>query len=88
MAVPFIGFRDKGIESVKVAIEADNAGNYASAYEHYVKGLDCFKLYLKYEKNENMKKMIEEKFKEYLKRAEEIKKLLGRTLCTVSFCHV
>ena len=70
-------FRDKGIEFIKQAVDEDTAGNHAKAYAAYKNGLEYFNTYLRYEKNEKLRDMIKAKFKEYLERAEEVKKMLG-----------
>jgi len=69
-------FRDKGIEFIKQAVDEDTAGNHAKAYAAYKNGLEYFNTYLRYEKNEKLRDMIKAKFKEYLERAEEVKKML------------
>jgi len=67
---------NKAIEIVKQATEADQAKNYEEAYQLYHKALDYFMLYLKHDKNEKLKGMVRRKVDEYLKRAEELRKIL------------
>eukprot|EP00884_Botryococcus_braunii_P018340 jgi/Botrbrau1/518/Bobra.110_2s0147.1 len=70
----YSNFKDKAIEYVKEAVDEDNAGNYPKAFELYKIALDYFSTHLKYEKNPRAKEAITAKFKEYLERAEYIKK--------------
>jgi len=67
---------NKAIEIVKQATEMDEAKQYEDAYRLYHKALDYFMLYLKHDKNEKLKSMVRGKVEEYLKRMEELKKML------------
>jgi len=69
---------NKAIEIVKQATEKDQAKEYEEAYTLYHKALDYFMLYLKHDKNEKLKSMVRGKVNEYLKRAEELKKILDQ----------
>ena len=66
-------FLGRAIESVKKAIELDNAGTYDQAYQQYYSALELFMLALKWEKNTKSKEMIRSKTSEYLERAEKLK---------------
>ncbi|CAL4951390.1 unnamed protein product [Urochloa decumbens] len=74
----YSNFKEQAIEFVKQAVQEDNAGNYAKAFEHYMHALDYFKTHLKYEKNAKIKEAITAKFTEYLRRAEEIRSVLDQ----------
>ncbi|CCK71049.1 AAA family ATPase VPS4 KNAG_0F03850 [Huiozyma naganishii CBS 8797] len=67
-------FLNKGIQLVQQAVDKDVAQQYDEAYRLYYNGLDYLMLALKYEKNPKSKEFIRLKFKEYLNRAEELKK--------------
>jgi len=69
---------NKAIEIVKQATEKDVAKQYEEAYNLYLRALDYFMLYLKHDKNEKIKAMVRGKVNEYLKRADEIKKILDQ----------
>jgi vacuolar protein-sorting-associated protein 4 len=66
-------FLGRAIESVKKAIELDNAGTYEQAYQQYYTALELFMLALKWEKNAKSKEMIRAKTGEYMERAEKLK---------------
>jgi vacuolar protein-sorting-associated protein 4 len=63
-------------EFVKKAVEADNKGDYPEAYTNYVNALDAFAVHLKYEKNPAAREAITAKVKDYLERAEYLKKVV------------
>ena len=69
---------NKAIEIVKQATEKDEAKQYEEAYALYHKALDYFMLYLKHDKNEKIKAMVRGKVDQYLKRAEELKKIIDK----------
>lgn len=69
-------FLTKGIEIVKEAIKFDNEGNYDQAYIHYKKCLEYMINAIKFETNPTTKQTLQERFHGYLKRAEELKKVL------------
>lgn len=69
-------YLDRAIEILRKAIDEDVKREYASACEYYLKALDYFMLARKYEKNDKSKELIELKIKEYLTRAEALKKHL------------
>mmetsp|Transcript_7006 Transcript_7006/g.18830 ORF Transcript_7006/g.18830 Transcript_7006/m.18830 type:complete len:734 (-) Transcript_7006:852-3053(-) len=71
----YVTFKDKGIDFAKQAVEADERGEVDKAIDLYLKSLEYFKTYLKYEKNEKSKEAIKSKFHEYLVRAEYLKGL-------------
>ena len=64
----------KGIEIARKATEYDTRGDYAKASELYVKSLDHFMAALKAERDPTRKDIIRNKIKEYLDRAEFIKR--------------
>ncbi|KAK4223208.1 putative vacuolar protein sorting-associated protein [Podospora fimiseda] len=66
-------FLDRAIKQVRVAIDADNAGQYEKAYQLYYQSLELFMLALKWEKNPKSKEMIRTKTAEYMDRAEKLK---------------
>jgi len=66
-------FLSRAIDSVKKAIELDNAGTYDQAYQQYYGALELFMLALKWEKNPKSKEMIRSKAGEYMDRAEKLK---------------
>lgn len=70
-------FLERAIATVKKAVESDTAGEYEKAYQQYYQALELFMLVLKYEKNARQKQMIQEKAKEYMERAEKLKKHLA-----------
>jgi len=70
-------FLERAITTVKKAVESDTAGEYEKAYQLYYQALELFMLVLKYEKNARQKQMIQEKAKEYMERAEKLKKHLA-----------
>ncbi|KAF8344251.1 putative VPS4-vacuolar sorting protein, partial [Cantharellus anzutake] len=72
-------FLDRAIAIVQKAIEEDGKGNYSEAYVQYQNCLEYFLLALKYEKNANLKKLIHQKVKEYLGRAEKLKDHLDKS---------
>ena len=70
-------FLGRAIETVKKAIESDNAGEYEQAYQTYYSSLELFMLALKWEKNPRSKEMIRAKAGEYMDRAEKLKNHLA-----------
>lgn len=70
-------FLGRAIETVKRAIENDNAGEYEKAYQGYYAALELFMLALKWEKNPKSKEMIRAKTGEYMDRAEKLKNHLA-----------
>ncbi|KAI9724581.1 MAG: Vacuolar protein sorting-associated protein 4 [Chrysothrix sp. TS-e1954] len=69
-------FLDRAIAKVKEAVANDTAGEYKKAYDQYYQALELFMLTLKYEKNARQKATIHAKTKEYMLRAESLKKYL------------
>lgn len=70
-------FLGRAIDTVKKAIEHDNAGEYEKAYQTYYSALELFMLALKWEKNPKSKEMIRSKAGEYMDRAEKLKNHLA-----------
>ncbi|KAL2557367.1 Protein SUPPRESSOR OF K(+) TRANSPORT GROWTH DEFECT 1 [Forsythia ovata] len=73
----YSNFKEQAIEYVRQAVAEDNGGNYTKAFPLYMNALEYFKTHLKYEKNPKIKEAITQKFTEYLRRAEEIRAVLG-----------
>lgn len=67
----------RAIETVKKAIEFDEAANYEEAYKTYMSALELFMLAIKWEKSEASKQILKKKVAEYMDRAEKLKKHLG-----------
>jgi vacuolar protein-sorting-associated protein 4 len=63
----------RAIETVKKAIEFDQASNYEEAYKHYMNALDLFMLAIKWERSEPNKVILKKKVAEYIERAEKLK---------------
>lgn len=72
-------FLGRAIDTVKNAIEHDNAGEYEKAYQTYYSALELFMLALKWEKNPKSKEMIRSKAGEYMDRAEKLKNHLANS---------
>ncbi|KAF4376661.1 hypothetical protein CsatB_021662 [Cannabis sativa] len=72
----YSNFKEQAIEYVKEAVHEDNAGNYAKAFPLYMNALEYFRTHLKYEQNPKIRIAIQQKFTEYLNRAEEIRAVL------------
>ncbi|KAF4390749.1 hypothetical protein G4B88_015639 [Cannabis sativa] len=72
----YSNFKEQAIEYVKEAVHEDNAGNYAKAFPLYMNALEYFRTHLKYEQNPKIRVAIQQKFTEYLNRAEEIRAVL------------
>jgi vacuolar protein-sorting-associated protein 4 len=70
-------FLGRAIDTVKKAIEADNAQEYDKAFQLYSKSLELFVLAVKWEKNPKSKEMIRQKTAEYMDRAEKLKTYLS-----------
>lgn len=71
-------FIPDAIDIVSRAIEADNEGEYEKALSLYRDALGRFTLGLKYEKNEQRKKLVIERVEGYMKRAEELRDHLNK----------
>ena len=69
-----VQFLDRAIATVKGAVDLDHAGEHEKAYQQYYNALELFMLVLKYEANPQRKQMIQAKAKEYMDRAEILKK--------------
>jgi vacuolar protein-sorting-associated protein 4 len=63
----------RAIETVKKAIDFDQAGNYEEAYKQYMAALDLFMLAIKWERSEPNKAILKKKVAEYIERAEKLK---------------
>jgi vacuolar protein-sorting-associated protein 4 len=69
--------RDKAINKVKEAIAADDAKDYKRAYDLYMAALEMLMVVIKYDKNSASRRMMEERAAGYMKRAEQLKEMLG-----------
>lgn len=67
-------FFQRGLDIVKQAVVADNAGDYERALDLYSRSLDAFLSGLRFEKDPTKKRFYEEKAAEYMNRAETLKK--------------
>lgn len=67
-------YRTKVTEFGKAAKIAEEQKDYQKAFDNYKSALTIFQHLLKYEKNANLKQVYQEKMKQYLDRAEYIKK--------------
>lgn len=72
-----VDFLGRAVNTVKQAIEADNAGEYEKAFGLYKQSLEVFVLAIKYEKNAKSKDLIRQKTVEYMDRAEKLKNHLN-----------
>eukprot|EP00767_Chilomastix_cuspidata_P005619 gnl/Chilomastix_cuspidata/586.p2 GENE.gnl/Chilomastix_cuspidata/586~~gnl/Chilomastix_cuspidata/586.p2 ORF type:complete len:425 (-),score=195.40 gnl/Chilomastix_cuspidata/586:1366-2640(-) len=67
---------NKGISVLKDATDADREEKFEEAKSLYVQGIRYLMHFIKYNTNERLNESLREKVNGYLKRAEEIKKLL------------
>lgn len=74
----YCNFLEHAAEYVKQAVHEDDSGNYKKAFTLYMNALEYLKTHLKYEKNPRIKEIINEKFVQYLWRAEEIREILDK----------
>jgi vacuolar protein-sorting-associated protein 4 len=70
-------FLGRAVDTVRKAIDADNAQDYEKAFPLYSKALELFLLAIKWEKNPKSKDTIRNKTAEYMERAEKLKKYLA-----------
>lgn len=66
------GILEKAIDTVKRAIDADNAMCYREAHDLYLQALQSFLVALKTERNPKSRDLIREKTAEYIGRAEQL----------------
>ncbi|XP_052060939.1 serine/threonine-protein kinase ULK3-like [Mytilus californianus] len=66
----------KAVSVVKDAVTEDTKGNYSNAIRLYCKSLEYFMPAIHHEKCENKKEALRKKVKEYMNRAEELKKMI------------
>jgi len=69
-------FIPDAIDIISKAIQADNDGEFEKALSLYRDALGRFTLGLKYEKNEQRRKLVLERVEGYMKRAEELRDYL------------
>ncbi|XP_026396846.1 protein SUPPRESSOR OF K(+) TRANSPORT GROWTH DEFECT 1-like [Papaver somniferum] len=69
-------FKEHAIDYLKRAVKEDNEMNYAKAFPLYMNALEYFKTYFKYESNLKIREAVQQKFSEYLRRAEELRVIL------------
>ena len=72
-------FTTRGIEIAKGAVAADNNKDYDTAIRLYRNAGETMVMALKYEKNPEMRKTIEERIKGYIERGETLKIALDGT---------
>eukprot|EP00941_MAST-03F_sp_MAST-3F-sp1_P001660 g1660.t1 len=65
--------KTRGLEFIKEAIAADNAGQLNKAKNLYLKGIDHLMIYMKWCQNEHEKKLIKERMTGYMDRVEYLK---------------
>jgi len=70
-------FLNRAIEMVKKATDADRNAEYSQAFDLYKQALSLFELALKWEKSPQTKKIIRDKVREYIERAEKLKLYLA-----------
>jgi vacuolar protein-sorting-associated protein 4 len=71
-------FLSKAMETAKRATDEDTKGNYEQAYRLYCHCIETFMCAVKYERNEKIKASLRAKADEYLTRAEELQRAIGR----------
>jgi len=71
-------FIPDAIDIISKAIQADNDGDFEKALSLYRDALGRFTLGLKYEKNEQRRKLVLERVEGYMKRAEELRDYLQK----------
>ena len=67
---------DEGIKIVKEAVAADNAQEYQKAADLYYRAMQYFVVGLKYEKNPARKDAVGRQVERYMRRLEELNKVL------------
>lgn len=77
-------FIPRAIEIVTQAIKADNDGEHRQAYDLYRKALEAFMIGVKYEPNPTSREIILAKVEGYMKRAEQLKKVIDGGGATAS----
>eukprot|EP01084_Bolivina_argentea_P025953 48250_1 len=76
------GFIKTGIDLIRTAIQNDNIKQYKEALPLYIKGIQYLITAVKYEKNRKVLKIVKEKIKNFIKRAETLQQILNN--CDVS----
>ena len=71
-----MNYLEKGKELSKKALEQDDKGNFKEAIELYKEAIDCLLKHKKYEKNQRILDVIDKRVKEYLDRAEYLKRVV------------
>lgn len=69
-------FLDKGVSTIKEAVDADNAEKFSDALQLYETGIRYLLAARKWEKNVKTKQILDDKINVYLNRAEQVKQLL------------
>jgi vacuolar protein-sorting-associated protein 4 len=65
--------RERGIEYARLAIGHEAKGNYADALANYEQAIDLLIKSQKWEKNEQAKKIVQDRILSYLERGEQLK---------------
>ena len=73
-----LDYVSKAVKFINVAVAADDKGDLEKAFENYSSALQWLELAIKYSPSVNTTKAYEEKLREYLGRAEEIKAFLDK----------
>lgn len=68
--------KEKGIELVRQAIQADNDNNYPAAYELYTLAIKNLEVYAKYDQNPKTVEVVKKRIEEYQLRANQLHKIL------------
>ncbi|CDR96062.1 ATPase, AAA family, putative [Babesia bigemina] len=69
--------QQRAVELSQQAIDLDNAGNYRAAFDCYLRALDQWAVVCKYQKNPVLQERFCVRMKEYLERAEALKRMLN-----------
>eukprot|EP00164_Ancoracysta_twista_P002106 GFYU01002782.1.p1 GENE.GFYU01002782.1~~GFYU01002782.1.p1 ORF type:complete len:475 (-),score=122.81 GFYU01002782.1:1400-2824(-) len=81
-------FYTPGMECVQAAVTHDEKGEHKEAIPLYAKAVEYMILHLKYEKNEAMRKKVQDKASMCLSRAEQIKTQLKETAAVAKVANV
>ena len=71
-----IEFFPKAVKYLETATQLDRQDKIEEAYTYYIRGMEYLLTGLKYSTNEKLNQTIRNKIKEYMQRAETIKKLI------------
>eukprot|EP00727_Mastigamoeba_balamuthi_P007491 m51a1_g3362 putative atp-dependent lon protease (297) ;mRNA; r:441985-442875 len=74
----------QGLDLVRQASTADTCGDYATAVRQYSAALECFLSVLRLETNQRITATLRPKVREYMDRAEQLKKLMAERTHSLS----